>query len=93
MALITYQLISCADSSLVNVSFDSTQGLPTFGGNYYLTFTGATTQGCYEIFDTASLPVDSVLTKSIDYSTCATCLASTPTPTPFWRHSLFRSNE
>jgi hypothetical protein len=54
MALITYQLISCADSSLVNVSFDSTQGLPTFGGNYYLTFTGATTQGCYEIFDTAS---------------------------------------
>jgi len=82
MALITYQLISCADSSLVNVSFDSTQGLPTFGGNYYLTFAGATTQGCYEITDTASTPVDTVLTKSIDYSTCGACLAANPTPTP-----------
>ena len=82
MALITYQLISCADSSLVNVSFDSTQGLPTFGGNYYLTFAGATTQGCYEIFDTAASPVDTVLTKSIDYSTCGDCLAANPTPTP-----------
>jgi hypothetical protein len=82
MALITYQLISCADSSLVNVSFDSTQGLPTFGGNYYLTFAGATPQGCYEVFDTASNPVDTVLTKSVDYSTCGDCLAANPTPTP-----------
>ena len=82
MALITYQLISCADSSLVNVSFDSTQGLPTFGGNYYLTFAGATPPGCYEVFDTASNPVDTVLTKSVDYSTCGDCLSANPTPTP-----------
>jgi hypothetical protein len=80
MALITYQVVSCADSSIVNVSFDSTQGLPMV--NYYLTFAGATTPGCYEIFDTASTPVDTVLTKSIDYSTCGACLAANPTPTP-----------
>jgi hypothetical protein len=83
MALITYQLIPCDGGSPVNVSFDSTAGLPAFNGIYYLTFVGATTPACYEVFDTASNPVDTVLTKSIDYGDCATCEAVvTPTPTP-----------
>jgi len=82
MALFSYNLIPCAGGSPINIAFDSAAGLPAVGGNYYLTFTGGTTPGCYEVFDNSSFPVDTVATKSVDYGDCATCLAANPTPTP-----------
>jgi hypothetical protein len=85
MALYIYNLVSCAGPGPFNIAFDSTSGLPAVGGNYYLTFTGATTIGCYEIVDGPYIGIpytDLVLTKSTDYGDCATCLAATPTPTP-----------
>lgn len=82
MAFVTYLIAPCAGGSAINVDFNSSS-LPTVGGNYYLTFTGLTTIGCYEIVDSAEpgVGVDVVSTMSIDYGDCATCLA-VPTPTP-----------
>ena len=82
MALVTYLLGPCAGGSAILVDFDSSS-LPTVNGNYYLTFTGATPEGCYDIIDNAepATGVDKVLTMSTDYGDCATCLL-VPTPTP-----------
>lgn len=83
MALVTYLIGPCAGGASILVDFDSSS-LPAVNGNYYLTFTGGTTQGCYDIIDNAepSTGIDKVLTMSIDYTDCATCLAVvTPTPT------------
>ena len=82
MALVTYLLGSCAGGPAILVDFDSS-ALPTVNGNYYLTFTGATPEGCYDIIDNAepATGVDKVLTMSSDYGDCATCLGI-PTPTP-----------
>ena len=85
MALVTYligPLCGTAGPAIL-VDFDSSS-LPAINGNYYLTFTGATTEGCYDIIDNAepATGVDTVATMSIDYGDCATCLAVvTPTPT------------
>ena len=83
MAFVTYLIAPCAGGSALTVEFNSAT-LPTVGGNYYLTFTGATAQGCYEIVDTAEPGVgsDYVATLSIDYGDCTTCLTANPTPTP-----------
>ena len=84
MALVTYLLGSCVGGPAILVDFDSSS-LPAVNGNYYLTFTGGTTPGCYDIIDNAepSTGIDKVLTMSIDYGDCITCLAVvTPTPTP-----------
>ena len=83
MALVTYLIGACAGGPAFNVEFNSSS-LPTVGGNYYLTFVGATTEGCYEILDTAEpgVGVDTVLTQSVNYGDCVTCQAVvTPTPT------------
>lgn len=83
MALVTYLIGPCAGGPAILVDFDSSN-LPTVNGNYYLTFTGATTEGCYDIIDNAepATGVDKVLYMSTDYGDCATCLAVvTPTPT------------
>ena len=50
MALVTYLLGSCAGGPAILVDFDSAS-LPAVNGNYYLTFTGATPEGCYDIID------------------------------------------
>jgi hypothetical protein len=84
MALVTYLIGSCSGGPAILVDFDSSS-LPAVNGNYYLTFTGATTEGCYDIIDNAepATGVDKVATLSTDYGDCATCLAVvTPTPTP-----------
>jgi len=84
MALVTYLIGSCSGGPAILVDFDSSS-LPAVNGNYYLTFTGATTEGCYDIIDNAepATGVDKVATLSTDYVDCATCLAVvTPTPTP-----------
>ena len=84
MALVTYLIGSCSGGPAILVDFDSSS-LPAVNGNYYLTFTGATTDGCYDIIDNAepATGVDKAATLSIDYGDCATCLAVvTPTPTP-----------
>ena len=84
MALVTYLIGSCSGGPAILVDFDSSS-LPSVNGNYYLTFTGATTDGCYDIIDNAepATGVDKAATLSIDYGDCATCLAVvTPTPTP-----------
>jgi hypothetical protein len=92
MALVTYLIGYCGGGPAILVDFDSSS-LPAVNGNYYLTFTGGTTPGCYDIIDNAepSTGVDQVLTLSVDYGDCATCNAvvtptptasTTPTPTP-----------
>ena len=83
MALVTYLVGSCSGGPAILVDFDSSN-LPAVNGNYYLTFTGATSEGCYDIIDNAepATGVDKVVTLSSDYGDCATCLAVvTPTPT------------
>jgi hypothetical protein len=83
MALVTYLIGPCVGGPAILVDFDSSS-LPTVNGNYYLTFTGGTTEGCYDIIDNAepSTGVDKVLTMSVDYGDCVTCQAIvTPTPT------------
>ena len=83
MALVTYLIAPCGGPSTLNIDF-SGSSLPVVGGNYYLTFTGGTAEGCYEIVDSAepSTGTDVVATMSINYSDCLTCLAVvTPTPT------------
>ena len=83
MALVTYLIGACAGGPAILVDFDSSS-LPAVNGNYYLTFTGGTAEGCYDIIDNAepSTGVDKVLTISVDYGDCTTCQAVvTPTPT------------
>jgi hypothetical protein len=82
MPFVTYLIAPCSGGSALNVDFDSSS-LPVVGGNYYLTFTGATGEGCYEIVDSAepATGVDVVATMSINYGDCSTCIA-VPTPTP-----------
>jgi len=84
MELVTYYIAPCAGGSAINIDFSGTS-LPVVGGNYYLTFTGLTTVGCYEIVDTAEpgIGIDSVNTmSSTNYGDCSTCLTNNPTPTP-----------
>ena len=83
MALVTYYIAPCAGGSAINIDF-SGSSLPAVGGNYYLTFTGLTTVGCYEIVDTAEpgIGIDVVNTMSTNYGDCSTCLTNNPTPTP-----------
>ena len=83
MALVTYLIGPCVGGPAILVDFDSSS-LPAVNGNYYLTFTGGTTPGCYDIIDNAepSTGIDKVLTMSVDYGDCVTCQAVvTPTPT------------
>jgi len=83
MALVTYLIGPCVGGPGILVDFDSSS-LPAVNGNYYLTFTGGTTPGCYDIIDNAepSTGIDKVLTMSVDYGDCVTCQAVvTPTPT------------
>lgn len=84
MALVTYLIGSCAGGPAILVDFDSSN-LPAVNGNYFLRFSGATTEGCYDIIDNAepTTGVDVVTYMSVDYGDCATCEAVvTPTPTP-----------
>lgn len=84
MALVTYLIGSCAGGPAILVDFDSSN-LPAVNGNYFLRFSGATNEGCYDIIDNAepSTGVDVVTYMSTDYGDCATCEAVvTPTPTP-----------
>ena len=83
MALVTYLIGPCTGGASILVDFDSSS-LPAVNGNYYFTFTGGTTPGCYDIIDNVepATAIDKVLTLSIDYTDCATCQAIvTPTPT------------
>jgi hypothetical protein len=82
MALVTYLIGSCSGGPAILVDFDS-GNLPSVNGNYYLTFTGGTTEGCYDIIDNAepATGVDKVATLSIDYGDCTTC-QNVPSPTP-----------
>jgi hypothetical protein len=92
MALVTYLIGPCVGGASINVDFNSAS-LPTVGGNYFLRFTGATTEGCYEILDTAEPGdgTDVVSFMSTNYGDCVTCqsvvtptptASTTPTPTP-----------
>jgi hypothetical protein len=83
MAFVTYLIAPCAGGSSLTVEFNGSS-LPAVGGNYYLTFTGVTTQGCYEVVDTAEPGTgsDYVATMSTNYSECIPCLDANPTPTP-----------
>ena len=83
MALVTYLIGACSGGPAILVDFDSSS-LPAVNGNYFLRFTGATAEGCYDIIDNAepATGVDKVSFLSVDYTDCATCQAVvTPTPT------------
>ena len=84
MATVTYLIAPCAGGSAVTVEF-SASTLPVVGGNYYLDFTGATAQGCYEVVDTAEpgTGTDEVTgALGTNFGDCITCLENNPTPTP-----------
>ena len=84
MALVTYLIAPCAGGAGLTVEFNSS-ALPVVGGNYYLLFTGATEQGCYEVVDTAEPGTGSdevELPLGTNYGDCITCLTANPTPTP-----------
>jgi hypothetical protein len=85
MALVTYLIQPCTGGGpAINVDFNTSVSSPVVGGNYFLRFTGATAEGCYEILDTAEPGVgtDLVSYMSSNYGDCITCLAVvTPTPT------------
>ena len=84
MATVTYLIAPCAGGASLTVEF-SGSSLPVVGGNYYLYFTGAAAEGCYEVVDTAEpgTGTDGVkLPLGTNYGDCVTCLAVvTPTPT------------
>lgn len=85
MALVTYLIQPCTGGGpAINVDFNTSVSSPIVGGNYFLRFTGATAEGCYEILDTAEIGdgTDLVSYMSSNYGDCVTCLAVvTPTPT------------
>ena len=84
MALVTYLIQPCTGGGpAINVDFNTSVSSPVVGGNYFLRFTGATTEGCYEILDTAEIGdgTDLVNYMSSNYGDCVACLAI-PTPTP-----------
>jgi hypothetical protein len=85
MALVTYLIQPCTGGGpAINVDFNTSVSSPVVGGNYFLRFTGATPEGCYEILDTAEIGdgTDLVSYMSSNYGDCVTCLAVvTPTPT------------
>jgi hypothetical protein len=85
MALVTYLIQPCTGGGpAINVDFNTSVSSPVVGGNYFLRFTGATAEGCYEILDTAEIGdgADLVSYMSSNYGDCVTCLAVvTPTPT------------
>jgi hypothetical protein len=85
MALVTYLIQPCTGGGpAINVDFNTSVSSPIVGGNYFLRFTGATVEGCYEILDTAEIGdgIDLVSYMSSNYGDCVTCLAVvTPTPT------------
>ena len=84
MALVTYLIQPCTGGGpAINVDFNTSVSSPVVGGNYFLRFTGATAEGCYEILDTAEIGdgTDLVSYMSSNYGDCVACLAI-PTPTP-----------
>jgi hypothetical protein len=82
MAFVTYTVAPCAGGATINIDFSGTS-LPAVGGNYYLNFTGSTTDGCYEIIDTSESGIDAVLTLGTNWGSCEVCLENPPaSPTP-----------
>jgi len=85
MALVTYLIQPCTGGGpAINVDFNTSVSSPVVGGNYFLRFTGATDEGCYEILDTAEPGdgTDVVSFMSTNYGDCVTCQSVvTPTPT------------
>ena len=83
MALVTYLVAPCSGGTSSNIDF-SGSSLPVVGGNYYLSSTGGTVTGCYEIVDTAEPGTgsDAVLSLDANYGDCSACFAANPTPTP-----------
>lgn len=84
MATVTYLIAPCSGGAAIDVEFQTTD-LPAVGGNYHLSFTGATAEGCYEVVDTAEPGtgtdgVDGAI--GTNYGDCQTCLDANPTPTP-----------
>ena len=84
MATVTYLIAPCSGGAAIDIEFQSTD-LPAVGGNYHLSFTGGTSEGCYEVVDTAEpgTGTDGVSGAiGTNYGDCQTCLDANPTPTP-----------
>ena len=73
------QITSCSSANTYAIDFGS---FPVIGNSiYFITFTGATPQGCYTVGAVTTTPVDGVSTIDI-YDNCLDCLGANPTPTP-----------
>ena len=81
--LVAYLVAPCTGGTTSIIDFNGSS-LPAVGGNYFLTSTGQTVVGCYEIVDTAEPGTgsDVVLTLGTNFGDCETCFAANPTPTP-----------
>jgi hypothetical protein len=81
--LVAYLIAPCTGGTTSIIDFNGSS-LPAVGGNYFLTSTGQTVVGCYEIVDTAEPGTgsDVVLTLGTNFGDCETCFAANPTPTP-----------
>ena len=81
--LVSYLVAPCTGGTTSIIEFNGSS-LPAVGGNYFLTSTGQTVVGCYEIVDTAEPGTgsDVVLTLGTNFGDCETCFAANPTPTP-----------
>jgi hypothetical protein len=80
MPAISYLIIPCGGGASLNADFNTP--LPVVGGVYYLTFTGATSAGCYDIYSVGGVSTDTVSTVSTNFVACGPCLSANPTPTP-----------
>ena len=83
MSYVSYLVAPCTGGTTSIIEFNGSS-LPAVGGNYFLTSTGQTVVGCYEIVDTAEPGTgsDVVLTLGTNFGDCETCFAANPTPTP-----------
>ena len=83
MSYVSYLVAPCTGGTTSIIEFNGSS-LPAVGGNYFLTSTGQTVVGCYEIVDTAEPGTgsDVVLTLGTNFGNCETCFAANPTPTP-----------
>lgn len=84
------QIISCDTSTSSNVTISSLAGLQV--GIYYSFTFPDLPNGCYQYIGITSQPsIDTVLTVSIGYPSCAVCQMTTPTPTPTYTPTVTRT--
>ena len=76
------QITPCLGGAPFDADFGSIPGINN-GDILYITFTDPLYDGCYTVDTTVFTFTETVITTSLAYIDCSTCLAAnTPTPTP-----------